>query len=34
MKNQAVMAVAFASTFAVATPATAQDRSDLSLINL
>ena len=28
MKNQAVMAVAFASTFAVATPATAQDRSD------
>ena len=28
MKTQAVMAVAFASTFAVATPATAQDRSD------
>lgn len=28
MKTQAVMAVAFASTFAVATPAAAQDRSD------
>lgn len=28
MKTQAVMAVAFASTVAVATPAAAQDRSD------